>query len=348
MRRRRQSCALAAAIAASATLAGCTGLMIEEPLRWQSAAASALPSVDGSLICQSLANRFVGLPTSHLPWGDVAPTPPPSVGRWWVRSCSARAMGADLQIHLRGPGWYWVDQAGGGMKLSQQVPFELDLGLRGRFQMAIESGVLSLDFRPSAEPLVALQSPPELQVQSVSAWGALLSVVPGVSPARRAGERFHREAAESLRAQLQQGATFTYALGAGQTDATLGQLPPGEMPPRPFGESSWVVNERLLLAPKAVQVLGPIERGAKHLNVIVERGPGVSYRAICADGLRDHFEAVRNNELGTLPGAAWVASGIVTGAGEHTLSLDVRSCSYFLVTSSVQAAYTLADVLVRS
>lgn len=257
-------------------------------------------------------------------------------------------MGAELEIRLQGPGWYWVDETGSSLRVVEQVPFELELALRGHFQMAIESGVLSLGFRPSAEPFVRLQSPTELAVRSVNAWGALLRVVPGASPQRRAAERFHREASDALRSRLRAGASFTYVLSAGQADATLGQLPPGETPRRPFGEPNWVVNERLLLGPGAVQVLGPIDPGAKQLNVIVERGSGVGYRAICDSALRDHFRAIQRGQVAALPGAVWSSGGNVSGSGEHTLPLVVRGCPYFLVTWSLKEDYTLADILVRS
>lgn len=273
----------------SLALLSCGRATLEQPVG-ESSGASATSSFDRSLICESLAERFLGLPTaSPLPWRDVSPTPVPSAGRWWVRHCSARTMGAELLVQVTGPGWYWLDEVQNGIRVTQQVPFELDLSLRGRFQGGIEKGVVSLQFHPSVEPVARLRSPAELETHSVNAWGALLQAVLGVSPARRAAERFHQEFSQALLAHLSGGATFTYAIGPGQPDATLGYLLPGETPKRPFQESVWTVNDRILLGPNAVQVLGPIKPGTRRLNVIVERGPGVGYRLICEAALRGQF-----------------------------------------------------------
>jgi len=337
------------AVAASSVLVawGCAGPVPRGPVEWQGSRSAVSSSFDGSLLCQSLADRFLSLPAvSPLPWNDASATPAPSVGRWWVRHCSAHTLGDSLEVQLEGPGWYWIDESGSGIRLEQQVPFELGVALVGRLHQVIERGVLSLWFQPTAEPRVQLKSPPTLAVRSTNAWGALISVVPGVSPMSRAAQRFSRVFSQSLVAQLESGATFTYALGSGQSDASLGQLPAGTTPTRPFDESPWSVNERLLLAPGAVQVLGPIKRGAHQLNVIVERGPGLRYHTMCAPVLRDHFQAVRDGELASVRPESWVGGGVVEGRGEHVARLDVPNCDYFFVASSLEDTYTLAAVLV--
>jgi hypothetical protein len=307
-------------------------------------------AVDGSLICSSLAERFLGLPaTTRLPWNEVEPQPVPSAGRWWVRRCAAHQRGDELEVTLQGPGWYWVDETGSSIRVSQQVPFELSLALTGRLRQNLEDGHLTLWFQPSADPSVRVDSPPQLHTTGANAWGAFLSVVPGVSPARRAGRRFKEGLEQAFFSQLRTGATFTYDMSAEQADATLGQLAPGKTPPHPFaGESSWLVNDRLLLAPEGWQVLGPIDSETAQLNVIIERGEGLTYRAICESALRDNYGALAAGALAKVAAGAWVDHGSVQGLGERTLGLDVKGCKYYLVVSSLRAEYALASILVRT
>lgn len=339
---------LGACAMASATSAGCTPGALTPPLQWQPSTASLATSFDSSLVCQSLAGQAVGLPmTTRLPWVDAERAPVATAGRWWVRRCSAKAEGPELEIRIDGPGWYWVDQAANGLRVKQQVPFELGLVLVGRLREGIEFGVLSLWFEPTLEPTVELETPSELEVSSDGAWGTFLRWVPGVSPARRAAQRFHDELAQAFGSHLRGGATFTYALASGQPDATLGLLQPGKTPTHPFDEETWSVNDRVLLAPEGTQVVGPIEPGKRQLNVIVERGPGLTYRALCESSFRHHYQAIRSGALAKVPDAAWVTRGTVEGYGERTEPLRVSSCRYFLVISSSKDEYALAGILVR-
>jgi hypothetical protein len=285
--------------------------------------------------------------TTPLPWADAEPAPVASAGRWWVRRCSAKTRGPELEIRLDGSGWYWVDQAANGLRVSEQIPFELGLVLVGRLREGIDSGVLSLWFEPTAAATLSLETPDELPVSSDSAWGTFLRWVPGVSPARRAAQRFRDELSEAFGSRLRGGATFTYVLASGQPDATLGLLPPGKTPTHRFDEPSWSVNDRVLLAPEGTQVVGPIEPGKRQLNVIVERGPGLTYRAICESTFRDQYEAIRSGALAKVPDAAWIAHGTVEGFGERTEPLRVAGCRYFIVASSSKSEYTLAGILVR-
>jgi hypothetical protein len=301
------------------------------------------------MVCRSLADRFVGLPATTQAWpeaGDEALRP--SAGRWWVRNCSARARGADLQVHLEGPGWYFVEATANGMAVKQQVPFQLKLTLTGRLREGATNGVLSLWLEPSAEPSVEVEAPTELDVHTTNAWGNLLSVVPGVSPARRAAARFDQELTEAFRAQLRAGATLTYELGSGQSDATLGRLAPGKTPRRFFeDEANWLVNDRVVLPPAGSQVLGPLEPGALDVNVIVERGPGLTYRAVCHDALEKNFDAIALGALSRVPASAWLEGGAMTGRGERTTSLRVNGCKFYLVLATLEPASTLAAVRVR-
>ncbi|HVY32269.1 MAG TPA: hypothetical protein VHB79_37285 [Polyangiaceae bacterium] len=331
---------------------GCAGNSLLQAPRWEPTGTPlAASSVDDSILCRAIAEHFVALPTVDPKWssGGTAVGPAPSAGRWWVSHCSATSHGAELVVALRGPGWYWVDQSSSGIQVRQQVPFEMSLQVTGRLREAARDGVLSLWFTPSAQPVVQVTAPAALDVAPVNAWGNFLGWVPGVSPAQAAARRFKQDLTQALQSQVQAGATFTYDLRSGQADTALGQLPPGKTPSAALSdEPTWSINERLLLAPDGVQVLGPIDPGALTMNLIVEQGPGVSYRALCQQALRENYPAIRDGAFSSVPQSAWLLSNTVSGLGERTSPLRVEGCKVYLVVSSSSKAYTLASLRVRS
>jgi len=333
------------------SVVGCASALTEPAAAVQF--GEPVSSVDDSMLCQGVADHFIGLPAMTPTSPAEAPTDAQAgaatAGRWWVRKCSARSHGAELSVRLEGPGWYWVDQASSGIRVTQQVPFELSISLTGHLHEAIEGGVLSIWLRPGGAPEIEVRSPAVLQVKSENAWGDLLSVVPGVSPEKRAAQRFNAALTQAFRRQLRGGATFTYDVRAGQSDATLGSLAPGKTPPHPFDdEPDWVVNDRLLLPPGASQVLGPIAPGASHVNVIVERGPGITYRAICQKDLQESYSMIAGGALANVPTRAWAFIGTMAGMGERTATLRIEGCKFYLVASTLGGVPTLADVRVRT
>lgn len=306
-------------------------------------------AVDGSIVCQSVANRFVGLAAMNSGGqGGDDRGPSASAGRLWVRQCAAQAEGSNLRVRLGGPGWYFVDQASDGIRVTQQVPFELRLVMAGRLHESSEDGVLALWFEPVAEPEVQVDSPDALEVHSTNLWGDFLRVIPGISPQQVAARGFKQQLTQAFREQLRAGVTVTFTLRSGQADATLGRLAAGKTPQHPFeDEPSWAVNDRVLLAPGGSQALGPIDPGRAELNVIVERGAGVRYRAICDQAMQESYGFIANGALSRVPSAAWVASGTVEGRGEQTTTLRVEGCPYYLVASTLNGSATLASIRVR-
>jgi hypothetical protein len=327
---------------------GCTAGTLQSPQWEPTGTPRAATSVDDSIICRGIADHFVGLPTVDSRWVGPKDSAIPSAGRWWVRRCSAKPQGADLEVALNGPGWYSVEQSSSGIVVRQQVPFSLSLQVKGRLREDAKDGVVSLWFVPSAEPNVQVEAPNALEVETVNAWGHLLGWAPGVSPAQTAARRFKQELTRSFLAQTRAGATFTYDLRSGQADVALGHLKPGTTSrPALSDEPTWVINERLVLAPGHVQVLGPLDPGAFTVNVIVEEGPGVTYRAVCQQPLQDNYQTVRDGAFSRLPDSTWLAADTVAGLGERTANLRVGGCKFYLVVTSSAKAYALAALRVR-
>jgi hypothetical protein len=304
---------------------------------------------DGSTVCEGLIDRFVGLPAMHDSSESPA-APAPLAGRWWVRNCSTSLRGRELHVRLEGPGWYFVDESGPDLSLHQQVPFNLAIEVDGRLDADLSNGVLSLWLVPDREPKVELSASKDLDVRPSSAWGAFLRWMPLVPVRAMAAERFSDAAVSALRIKLRDGATATYDFGSGQGDATLGKLALGQTPQRVFHDHTpWLVNDRLLLGPSAIHVLGPIAPGPTRLDVDVQQGMGITYQAVCDRNLDESYSALAGGHVSEIPSGAVVANGTVSGPGPHTTDFIVPACKFYLVVSAVRGApTTLAALRVRA
>jgi hypothetical protein len=299
---------------------------------------------DGSPLCNAVLDRFVGLPA----WSTdpAAPEANALVGRWWIRSCTAQRVAAGLRVRLAGPGWYFVDQRGRDFALREQLPFTLGVELEGPPELTVTNGVAALRLAPHATPKVDLRLDTAPNVRATSAWGSLLSVVPVVSVRDMAAQRISSVAMSALRDELSRGATATYAFGSGQSDVALGELRPGHVPEHAFADDTpWLVNDRLFLPTAATQVVGPIDPGPTRMDVRVERGSGLAYRAVCQADMPAAYAAIASGQLGAL--AAPPTAGTVTGLGEHVQTFTVPGCKFFIVLRTLGESTTVAALRVR-
>lgn len=310
--------------------------------------ALAPRTIDNSFVCQHLADRFVGLPAVANA-GSAGSRPAPLVGRWWLRACSATGEGGELRVRLQGPGWYYVDKSDGNLALHQQVPFNLGIELDGRLKVTSAEGVFSVWLDPDKAPRVDLQVSKDLDVKATSAWGSVLQLMPLVPVRSMAANRFSEAASEALQLKLREGATVTYDVGAGQADASLGRLGVGTTPENAFQDRiPWLINDRLALDASAVHVLGPITPGPTRLDVIVEHGAGVRYRALCTGDMDKDYSALANGNVASIAADPTLANGTVAGLGRHTTDFQVDNCKFYLVISALEPADTLVSLRVRA
>lgn len=302
---------------------------------------------DGSPLCRAVMNRFVGLPA----WsGDSAAANAADanalVGRWWIQSCTAQRVASGLRVRLSGPGWYFVDQRDRDFALREQLPFTLRVELEGSPELTVTNGVAALRLAPGASPKVDLRLDAAPNVRATSAWGSLLSVVPVVSVRDLAAQRISTVAANVLRDELSRGATATYTFGSGQSDVALGELRPGHVPEHAFSNGPrWLVNDRLFLPPTGTQVVGPIDPGPTRIDVRVERGSGLSYRAVCQADMPAAYAAIAGGQVSALP--AQSAAGTVVGLGDHAQAFTVSECKFFIVLRTLGESTTVAALRVR-
>jgi hypothetical protein len=310
----------------------------------------AEPEPPRSWVCREIVDRFLGLPSAAQ---DDSDAPAALAGRWWVRGCelglkTEAGRQSELTLHLDGPGWYWVDFEQSHLELHQQVPFQLEADIAGTIRFAYVRGVASLWFQPTRAARVQVNASTDLQLHGATVWGSLLRRVPLLPLRSAAAERLSDSAAAAITAHLQRGLTVTYDLAKGQSDMTLGMLGPGETPRRVFEDrSAWIANDRLLLPHGATQVFGPLQPTPVQLDVIVERGPGIVYRALCTRDMASQFDELARGTPERISSGLIAGHGELIGAGQRSALLHVERCPYYLVVTSAGRAASLVALRIR-
>jgi hypothetical protein len=335
----------AAFLAMSGVLSACA-----DPSPAKAPSLGTVPeSTSTNWVCRGIVGHFLGLPSSASDRDE----PAPATGCWWVRGCElglTRSVGGtqELEVQLDGPGWYWIDFDQGDFQLHQQVPFELAAHLAGSVRFAYSGGVASFWFEPTREPRVVVEASKELELHGSTLWGSVLRRIPLVPIRRMTAERLSDSAAAAFAAQIQRGVTVTYDVSQGQADMALGALRLGETPRRVFEDgTAWIENTRLLLPARAAHVFGPLEPLPIDVDVVVERGPGIAYQALCTRDMASCFDGVAAGEPQRIPQKLIVDSGTLTGLGPHITRLHVGACQHYLVVTSAREETTLAALRLR-
>ena len=84
------------------------------------------------------------------------------------------------------------------------------------------------------------------------------------------------------------------------------------------------------------------------MDVTVERGAGVNYRALCAGDMDKDYSALAKGDAASVAGDARLATGTVAGLGKHTTDFRVDDCKFYLVISALHGAATLVSLRVRA
>lgn len=331
-------------------LSGCGGATQPVPLAVPGSGAS-------SPVCQNLTGKFIGLPSSvEVDSGPVAAATPgtaatPVAGRWYVQHCASETAGRELSVRLEGPGWYFIDHDDGRFRLRQQVPLDLAITLVGTLRVEHSGGVVYVRFDPSRPPDVQVRAAADLAVHGDDSWNSLLVNMPLSPVQQRVAEQISRQAADSFRTELARGVTVTYDIWRDQSDLALGRVAVGQTLPHAFADDgkAWLVNERLALPPGATHVVGPFESGSSYqLDMRIERGRGVGYRAICSRDMPGQLAAVRQGYPERIAQDAVIATGSVLGEGYHAAEVARQSCDFHLVVFGSGPVTTLAGLRVCS
>ena len=91
-----------------------------------------------------------------------------------------------------------------------------------------------------------------------------------------------------------------------------------------------------------------ISPGPTRVDVNVEQGSGITYRALCAKDMDANYAALANGQAAGIAEQALVARGTVDGVGARTNDFRVDGCKFYLVVSSVRGSTTIASLRVRA
>lgn len=335
------------AIAVSATLglsAISCGAGIQPP-RAPEAAGTHFVVADRSGLCEELRGRFVGLPREDS--GQKSVLAPPIAGRLWLRDCRVETAGGTVRLSLGGPGWYWLEDEKGGFRIHQAVTLDVNVVLTGEFSLKSEPSIVAVYFRPTADAQVSAQVTNHVDVEPKTLFAAIVDALPFALVSAKAQRQIGDEFASRFLGRLNEGATFTLNLNNGDSDIVIGKRSAVEPLRRPFedGESS-LANERQLLFPGGLQVLGPFEPADEMpFDVLVENGDGVVYQAACVADVERELDAVSG--VPKLDPKVSRTSGRIQGAGMHHTSLTLNGCPWYLVTTGASKVTSLIALRLR-
>jgi hypothetical protein len=77
------------------------------------------------------------------------------------------------------------------------------------------------------------------------------------------------------------------------------------------------------------------------VDAVIERGPGIAYRALCARDMGSYIEPVATGQVDRIPDHQIVDHGTLMGAGAHSASLRIDACPHYLIISSAREETTL-------
>jgi hypothetical protein len=297
--------------------------------------------------CSRLRNKWIGLPAAEQGVSGAEQGLAVLSGRWFLRECTQDIVGQSLRLRIAGPGWQWVDEEQSGFHVRQYVYFAASVDLQAALDVAYDgrTGIASMWLTPvervgaKVDALGTINAHPESLFASI---GGAVGPVVGLDPDDIAQARAGMVGAEQMRLRLTGGATLTYDTRVGQLDFIVGQLPNGVAPQRPFAASEkWLMNERQGLYPGGFQIAGSFEPTSEALlDVVVEQGPGVAYRPVCAPDAQQALDtAISGGSSNAARGAEslWVPAG-----SRYQARLLPPPCPWALVTSATAGSAAVA------
>jgi hypothetical protein len=337
-------------------LAGCgnTATSLPQPPA-RSAAADAefrqlmLDVATSGKSCESLRERFIGLPMEGSP-GGIAAGATPIAGRWWVRDCSVTREADGLRLRLTGPAWYRVDRDVGGFSVHQDIYFNVDAQMMGGLEIGYDPSLrlASIWFTPIKESEVEIEPLAPINARPETVGAFLVDVFSlGLLPRAVARSRVVSEGEQQFRSRLNGGVTLTLDLQQDyQIDMLLGQLARGQAPLRPYTDRiPWLINERQALAFAAVQVAGPFPAQNTTLDAHVERGAGADYACVCQHDLTMSFNGLAIGAPPRVPPSAIFARGQMP-FGVPVSAAVSAPCPWYLVTTT-RAPEAIVKIRIR-
>lgn len=296
-------------------------------------------------ICNQARGSFIGLPGDESQEG-AAGGQDPSVGRWWIRTCEAQVEEGRLRVSIGGPGWTWLDRESSGFRVRQYLRFQAQATFSASLHVGYDgpTRIASIWLRPAPGVTATVEPTGLVQAEATGVFSSMLGGIldmTGSSASDRARQQASEEGSQRLTERFATGFTVTYALDPQQMDFMLGELARGESPQRPWPQEgrAWMVNERSMVWPGGMDVIGPIaaDAGDLELDAELEGGDGAVLRRVCAEDLHTWLDAAWAGRTVGPPRGDQVADVRRTGAPQR-VSLPAVDCPSMLVVSPLAQA----------
>ncbi|WP_053236343.1 C2 domain-containing protein [Sandaracinus amylolyticus] len=317
--------------------------------------AVLLVDVIAPRLCESLRGSFVGLP------GDGGTTGPasgsdPTVGRWWIRECSASVDGDRLSLSIAGTGWTWVDRESMGFRVRQYLRFDATAAFRATMEVAYDRPhrIATIWMRPDADVTAAVTPRGLVQAEATNVMSGMLGgllELTGSSASARAQQQVADEGSQRLRERFGSGFTVTFAMDNEQMDFMVGALARGQVPVRPYEAEAgvtWSVNQRMQLWPSGLDVIGPVldGRGPQALDLELEEGEGLIVEAICAPEFERFYDQMLQGAQPTPPRGTRVMEFAHAGSAQRAV-VPALGCPTLLLVTTRDGATLPARMRVR-
>lgn len=289
-------------------------------------------------ICDQLRGSFVGLPGEGGHEGAESGTDP-TVGRWWIRECTATVDGEMLSLSITGTGWTWVDRESMGFQVRQYLRFDSNAAFTARMEVGYDRAahIITVWMRPEGEVVGTVEARGLVEAHATNALsgmlGGLLDLT-GSSASDRARATVAEEGSTRLRERFAAGFTVTYSTETEQMDFMVGALDRGVCPMRPYVAETavvWSVNQRLQVFPSGLDVLGPISpsAGSMALDLDLEEGEGLTVNAVCMADFERFYDLVLQGAAATAPTGTTVMD--LTGLGPNRAIIPALGCPTLLL-----------------
>lgn len=274
-------------------------------------------------ICDQLRSSFVGLPGEGGHEG-VASGTDPTVGRWWIRECTATVNGDMLSLSISGTGWTWVDRESMGFQVRQYLRFDSAAAFTARMEVGYDRAarIVTVWMRPEGEVTASVEPRGMVEAHATNVLsgmlGGLLDLT-GSGASDRARQTVAEEGSQRLRDRFSAGFTVTYAMDTEQMDFMVGALDRGLVPERPYPAETgvvWSVNQRLMVYPGGLDVLGPLPADAPPtaIDIELEEGESVTVDAVCLADFERFYDLVLQGAAATPPTGTRIAELAAIGA----------------------------------
>jgi hypothetical protein len=274
-------------------------------------------------LCEQLRSSFVGLPGEGGHEGPASGLDP-TVGRWWIRECTASVTGDMLSLHISGTGWTWVDRESMGFQVQQYLRFDSAAAFNARMEVGYDRAarIVTVWMRPEGEVVATVEPRGLVEARATGVLSSMLGGIldlTGSGASDRARQTVAEEGSARLRDRFAAGFTVTFAMDTEQMDFMVGALDRGILPERPYTAETgvvWSVNQRLMVYPGGLDVLGPLPESAppQAIDLELEEGESVTVDAVCLADFERFYDLVLQGAPATPPRGTRVVELATIGA----------------------------------